>query len=45
MTYKIVNKLDPDGFLDKCKPRSSFLSYNTRNIRDIGLKSIEGGFM
>ena len=31
MTYKILNKLCPNSFLDKYKPRSSFSSYNTRN--------------
>ena len=35
MTYKIMSKLCPGGFLDKYKPRSSFLSYNTRNSQNL----------
>ena len=35
MTYKIMNKLFPDSFSDKYKPRPSFSSYNTRNNQNL----------
>ena len=35
MTYKIVNKLCPNSFLEKYKPRSSFSSYSTRNSQNL----------
>ena len=35
MTYKIIQKLCPNSFLEKYKPRSSFSSYNTRNSQNL----------
>ena len=34
MTYKIIHKLCPDSYLEKYKPKSSFLSYNTGNSQN-----------
>ena len=35
MTYEIMHKLCPNSFLEEYKPRSSFLSYNTRNSQNL----------
>ena len=35
MTYKIMNRLCPEKFVNKFLPRSSVSKYNARNCRDL----------
>ena len=38
MTYKIIQKICPDGFLEKYKPWPSFSPYNMKNTRFLSRK-------